>query len=676
MINFPVFDRLDVSGYGLYPGAGNSRPGLHVQFLPGLTLVLGANGLGKTTLIRIMFRLLTGPYDIARLEGRHDLGGTSLSVTRLPLRERRTFAGRVVDGARDAKARLGFHIGQHRVSIERRLSDLTLTQLEIDDGAIALTGERTYQNKIVELSGTSSIGDWMLLLRFLIFYFEDRRALVWDPSAQRQILRMLLLPASESRAWTEDERDILELDSRMRNLNAALGREERALAQNEAKAVAEGDIRSELEELAGRQEADTELHERLDDELQEADSTRRQARLRLLKAEQEREARFRGVERAKLAAIETQFPSRSETARYILAQLLSDEVCIVCGSRVPQAAAEYARRIELEQCVICGSDISAAGVRQGPEGAEPDSLVRQAASPLARFEAELAEARLALDEAEASYEAIAAQITEVANRRLDCSRRAELLVRQLPPEEAEMLKQRSQLTLMRAHVEDLRAELAIKRRLFAQYVARENRDIAKSKDAIKAAFDQYAEGFLLEQCRLTWSPRRAKIGQTGRSMEFPAFELDMTGADFAGPVRRNGPEEVSESQREFIDLAFRIALMSVASAGGSSLVMDAPESSLDVVFAPRAAGVFSRFAEAEPGNCLIITSNLVEGQLIPSLIGSIPEEGRAARVVDLVDIAAPTAAVRERRSEYRSILRRLLAGSDMKDTESSEEHQA
>jgi hypothetical protein len=35
--------------------------------------------------------------------------------------------------------------------------------------------------------------------------------------------------------WTEDERAILELDSRMRNLNAALYREERALTANELK---------------------------------------------------------------------------------------------------------------------------------------------------------------------------------------------------------------------------------------------------------------------------------------------------------------------------------------------------------------------------------------------------------------------------------------------------------
>ena len=77
MINFPIIERLDVSNYGLYPGEAND-PGLHATFSPGLTLVLGTNGLGKTTLISIMYRLLTGPFDIPRLKDRAQLGNVQL----------------------------------------------------------------------------------------------------------------------------------------------------------------------------------------------------------------------------------------------------------------------------------------------------------------------------------------------------------------------------------------------------------------------------------------------------------------------------------------------------------------------------------------------------------------------------------------------------------------------
>jgi energy-coupling factor transporter ATP-binding protein EcfA2 len=107
MINFPIFDKLDIDGYGLYPGTKTS-PGLHFDFQPGLTLIVGANGLGKTTLITIMYRLLTGPTDIPGLLGRSELGNIDLAVKRIPAGDRRMFADRVVGGAKTSNARLAF----------------------------------------------------------------------------------------------------------------------------------------------------------------------------------------------------------------------------------------------------------------------------------------------------------------------------------------------------------------------------------------------------------------------------------------------------------------------------------------------------------------------------------------------------------------------------------------
>jgi len=155
------------------------------------------------------------------------------------------------------------------------------------------------------------------------------------------------------------------------------------------------------------------------------------------------------------------------------------------------------------------------------------------------------------------------------------------------------------------------------------------------------------------------------VGQTGVLIDFPAFEIEMTGSDFPSLVRRTGPQEVSESQREFIDLAFRMALMAVAGIGGTgSLVIDAPESSLDAVFVTRASDVLSRFGKSSSGNRLVITSNLIEGRLIPTLIeNATTATDRSSRVVDLFAVAAPTAAVRQHREEYEQVRRDLLGSA-------------
>jgi hypothetical protein len=219
---------------------------------------------------------------------------------------------------------------------------------------------------------------------------------------------------------------------------------------------------------------------------------------------------------------------------------------------------------------------------------------------------------------------------------------------------------------MRSRVELLAQELDQKREEFSAFVVQQSRDLVKSSEKIRAAFATYAGGFLLESVQLVWSPQKARLGQTGEAIEFPAFELEMSGTNFPSPVRRSGPEQVSESQREFIDLAFRMALMAVSSSSGAgSLVIDAPESSLDAIFVTRAADVLAKFADPKSGNRLTVTSNLVEGQLIPEmLIRSAGSGDRLGRVVNLFEIAEPTAAVKERKDDYLKVMDALLSKVD------------
>lgn len=102
MINFPIFESLQIENYGLYPGQRNNT--LNVTFKPGTTLVLGTNGLGKTTLINILYRMLTGPYELRQTSLGSSLGGASLEPRNLRPNEVATFSDRVYDGASQASA--------------------------------------------------------------------------------------------------------------------------------------------------------------------------------------------------------------------------------------------------------------------------------------------------------------------------------------------------------------------------------------------------------------------------------------------------------------------------------------------------------------------------------------------------------------------------------------------
>lgn len=655
MIQLPLFESLIVRNYGLFPGLPAS-PGLDVVFRPGLTLILGSNGLGKSTLVGIMYRLLTGPFDLPGLASRHDLGGTRLEPVRLTSSSREAFASRVADRAASARACLTFALGSATLTVERSLKDLSLISFSIDGKPQSAT-EDHYQQEIVAKVGVWSFADWLLILGHLVFYFEERRALVWDATAQRQLLRALFLSPATAQRWTESEREILSIDSRRRNLSAVLHREQQELVRTEARSPSTTATIREIEALQGLQDVDVDERSRLDDRLAEASAERASLRQRLLVSQQNREDAFREVEHARLVAIGARFPSRSETARYILAQLITDAECLVCGTHAPLASAEYTRRLDLASCVVCASPL-ADFAPDTP--ALADVKLSRSIKSLASTERALEADQLAFAQADRRH---AECLDTLANLEAAISERGlriDALARSLPKALGQVHAKREELSAMRGNLEVLDRDLSGRRDAFAAFINEVSQAMVAHADAVKASFHAYAHGFLLESCDITWSPRPDRVGQTGPLMSFPNFDIDMTGTDFPAAVRRSGPENVSESQREFIDLSFRMALVSVASATASgSLVVDAPESSLDAVFVRRAAAVLSSFSEERKGNRLVVTSNILEGELIPLLLEGAGSDA-ASRVIDLLKVATPTAAVRELRDEYDAVMVRLL----------------
>lgn len=181
-------------------------------------------------------------------------------------------------------------------------------------------------------------------------------------------------------------------------------------------------------------------------------------------------------------------------------------------------------------------------------------------------------------------------------------------------------------------------------------------DIQTKAAAIKQHFELVANGFLFEESGLSWAPMRRTVGQAGgmEPVDYPAFAVELSGSDFVGLQRRASPNQVSESQREFIDLAFRMALIEVASPDhASTLAVDAPESSLDAVFVDKAAQVLSQFANSGSGNRLIITSNLGAGELVPQLLRAAAVPGhRMDPLVDLFAAGVPTRAMQASKDAY------------------------
>ena len=656
MKSFPVFSLFEVHNFGLFPGPKGGPEGIRIDFFPGVTLVVGANGLGKTTLITMVFRMITGPFDIPQIGAGDELGFRRLNAAAIDLYRRRMFAARVSDGAKSALAILDFRFGSTTVTVKRRLSDLALQSARVGDKDCK--DEASYQASLSEAAGLGSFGDLILMLRYLVFYFEDRRNLVWDPSAQRQLLRMLFLPPDVAQSWIRTERSILQNDSRMRNFQAVVGKEERHISRALAKKSDAGPLRAELQTLEKLQEPARDRLEKIEGMLDELDRRRQNARLEQLRAKHERETRLRALEHARYVAIDARFPDKTDASRYILAHLLSEKNCLVCGSYAPESARDYDRRLISKRCVVCNSELTTSEqIIEVPQVA--DERVKVAEGLFETANRQLAASTADRETAEQEFDRHTTEMTKLRSSIATRAARLDEIIKLLPPSESALRKQRVELSSIRGRLETMKEELSAERSAFGSFVERCTKQLLSSSEDVVSAFSGFARSFMSEEISLTWTSRRAAVGQGGEAIPFPVFELNMSGSDFLGTVRRAGPDDVSESQREFIDLSFRMALMRAAGRGPAGLVIDTPESSLDAVFARRAGITINTFGE-ERGSTVLVTSNLVEGSLLPTLVSGIaatPEKRR--RLIDLFDVARPTAAVEAERASYEAVRDRL-----------------
>jgi hypothetical protein len=201
-------------------------------------------------------------------------------------------------------------------------------------------------------------------------------------------------------------------------------------------------------------------------------------------------------------------------------------------------------------------------------------------------------------------------------------------------------------------------------------IARYQRMMQKASERIDSAhteikkhFQVYVQHFLEEICELNFRYRKRAIGQSGQTVDFPGFDILMTSGVFPGQPRpRETRDDISESQKEFIDLAFRMALIRTAAPPevGAMLVLETPESSLDSLFIYRAGDLLRKFAEegGEVGNVLIASSNLNEANMIPALLGidrrpSVTEADVSKHLINLLDVAAPNGAMALHGNAYK-----------------------
>lgn len=670
MANFPVLKRVRVTEYGLYVGTAE-KPGLDHHFVDGVNVIVGINGLGKTTLLNMLLRSLSGASDVP---GDDTLGDKKRRL--IPV-ERNWFRKRVPDDAVNARVTIWFKLGEQHFEVTRSLATLDITELWVDQqqvpGGRATELEATYRDMVQTAAELSSFDDFVFLLRYVIFYLEDRRSLVWDPAAQGDILGILFGATGGRTRYVELFNDLLSKDSEYRNMHAVVhGRKRKLEKQNST--VEGGQIEMLLKTLDERRSHLKDLTARKNELAQTRDGLREQMEQR----RQEIHERRASLAVQLNSFYESFFPSLDGPARYLLAHFDAGVGCLLCGNKSEDASQRVAAKIMMNICPVCEGPLeSSHSLATDPFAGENIEAQRL---DIGEAEINLESMVTPLRLADEDYSTTAAELVSVTGSIIELERQLKKLGESVPAVMARRDMLQKEMLSFEAVLNQLdfeRKELAKEFGELAEVIHKEVQSISSE---IEKTFATYISGFLAEQCEIKYTPRYSQLGQRARTEQFPFphFVPALTsGVHRGGTTVREAGQSVSESQKEFIDLAFRMALLALASPGAPTmLILETPEASLDSVFVPRAADLLRRFATRTGpahGTRLIASSNVNREEMIPALFGAypdqkfygqvvdeqfsqmpetIPPDKREAHVLDLLSIAAPTRALDRFRSAY------------------------
>ena len=673
MVHLPILTKLQVIDYEMFPGDPPGS-GIEWHFQPGVTVIAGINGLGKTTLLSMILRALTGPYDLSG-----DGGSGQLSVvmpgkpTRLKPKHRRLFQDRVSDGADTAKVLLSATIGETSITIDRWLKDLSLESLKVSERGIVLPSEReereeVFQSKLAELFGLGNFVDVLLVLHHVILFYENRPGALWDPNAQRQLLRALCLDQEEALHVASLERELQSADSQARNIHSRItsteSRWQIALQQeSQAKGV--------LAKLSAEQKLlDAELldAERLEGELERLHDAKKGARLAYERAKIEREEADGAIERLKYTSLLRHFPSMDDTTNLVLSRIMTENHCLVCNASAKEKRQELEEQVAQGCCPICGSKPEAQDnvvafhefdqVKLDRERERVERAKREEKTQFNYLQSSLKKYEQTLIQLESVQQVI--QKRTLRNKKL----RTEL------PDSVTSNEYENALNSLRKEYSEWSGKRAARlQELRTLFVDRKDTITAKSTEIV-SAFSELIKVLLVEDARLVQVSAEPKYmqapGQSGERVEVPAYVAEMTAAARPSFVRRQYPSEVSESQRELIDLAFRLALVKVFS-GSCTFAMETPEASLDGVAMERIGQALATFSSLG-NNRLVVTSNLTNVGVITAIFEeSSPDsnlDSRMQRVLNLLQVAAPNRALVKKRERYNELLVEAVSGTN------------
>lgn len=636
-IYLPELQRIHIKNYTLYPNGLDYT----FDFIKGVNLVLGGNGMGKTTFVNLIKYAIIGNY-----KNRFDFRRTYLDRMILRRQENsasyfsnRMDASVITDGDKPF-VELSFRIHDAEFLVRRDFQEIRLISCLVNGETIS--GEQISQAKYEKLSeeekkpyllykyekevekySNITFDDLIVFVNEVLFFGEDHKTIMWNNSSsgsidvqnelfnkyfndpkldegRQEALRQAKYFDSLSRHRSEDMRAIKKVLDKIDEAKKQKHSNDIPLRIIELKEKI-SEASAMLKQLQKEQKERVSRIETLENEINLASSRVVETERKKAKLESQRNSQI----------WETVHPSYYKFERNIRL----NHICPLCNKPSESLASKVDSKPD--NCFLCDSPLekhAADNLTQIYKDVQTTlnstyNYINEKKREINRLENEV-------KEGDSRFEAQSVYVRNLnrALRELQFANSQEIPNGgEIQPflDEMERLQREKEENQQKSMAESNRAT-EISNRMVAE--------VTENVLHFSNIFSSYAEQFLGVECKLTYT----KLGDDVTERFYPVI---------AGITRQN-EEELSESQRFFIDHSFRMTILTFFYQRPTFYIVETPDSSLDISYEHNAAKVFLRFLEKP--NTIIITSNLNNSTFLRYLIEN--SEGYVD-VVGLLDIA-------------------------------------
>lgn len=604
----PIPKKFEIKNFDLY------KCPINIDFARGLNIVFGTNGLGKSTFLYILQYSIIGPY----MDGVKTRNYQGEQKIRRPIYNDDFFRQRMKEQSEKARVKVGFSLGNKKFVVTHSLFDLRLLSVLIDgekltgriisykkyeEGYFSSKPEEKnsldqtliymYHKSLVEASKLPDIEALITMMTKCMFFTEDREFTFWSDDLSNTIVSKYFMNQAGYKQFIKQQQEVKKLDSQARLKTYEISFIRKFLGENSKSEKGQysfkdlGQIQEEIEIL---------------------ESTTKVIETHLLRYEKDSVESRIAIENIKnhinsldAAWYKAIFPDPYKQSFDRYSRSLIEGNCPFCGSK-----GDFS--IKASECFYCGSKIEVSYKAN-----------------IADIELDKKDAENELSIAERNHTRIQKKISSLQKELYDNNKKFDLLkIKEIKARDS--LKRDEKTDENYQKLKSLENEKKVLQNKKNE-ASRRASDMLKNLDEqvqrnfkeFSYIFDKYALAFFGNE----FLTKLELVGDQDEKL----FRFYLNGS------RRETSKSLSESQRIFVDLAFRLAILDFFH-GKSYFICETPDSTLDVYSEQRAERIFTRFIKS--GNTLFLSANARSSTLIKELV---KKNQNNCNVINLFDIS-------------------------------------